>query len=235
MSTSILISDVLEQAAFRLHLPDFASGEFVTNTQALQLAKMSVSRLGAMLNRVYDGSYFTQIATLSTQAGVDVVSLPTDCKDLVSLIWVANSTRSHVLERSVVTDYQPDARAWSWSYLPKYRLEGNVIVLTPAPTAVETLRCTYTTGLSITATSDTIQALPGCDEWLVLDVCQIIRDREDKDASNFIGQKLKIEEDLKAQAAKRDRHGVTTVRDVTGALDCDPYDWRERGWNPFGF
>lgn len=228
MATSISISDVLAQAAFRLHLPNFAAGEFVSDTQALMLAKMAVSRLGAMLNRSFGDNYFARTATLSTQAGLDLVSLPDDFKDLLSLTWVSGND-AQTVTRAEITDYDPTARSWSTAYVPKYRIEGETLVLTPIPSAVYTLRCAYTTGLSITSTADTIQALPGCDEWLVLDICQIIRGREDKDVSTYVLAKREIQEDLKAQAIQRDRHGTTAVRDVRGELEQDDvFFWRER-------
>jgi hypothetical protein len=129
-----------------------------------------------------------------------------------------------------VTRYEPVAKAWGNTYMPQYRLEGNTIRFAPPPSAVYTLRITYSTGLAISSLTDSVLALPGCDEWLVLDVCELIREREDKDASNFSARKMQIEADLKSQAMQRDRHGVTTVRDVRGEI-CDDDDrlfWRNR-------
>lgn len=218
----------MSQVAFELHLPDFASGEFVTDAQALALAKRAVTRLGAMLNRSFGDNYFAQVATLSTQAGVDVVSLPADFKDLLSLIWV-DGDNVHVLQRSDPTEYDAVARGWSLPYLPKYRLEGNVAVFTPIPSAVYTLRCSYTTGLTIAALSDTIQALPGCDEWLINDICTMIRQREQKSASDFIDRRLEAEANIKSQAAKRDRNAPTGLRDVRGELcEDETFFWRDR-------
>lgn len=231
MAISIAIADVLTQVQFRLHLPAVGSGTFVTSGSALALAKSSVSRLGAMLNRSFGDNYFAQTATLSTQAGVDLVSLPASFKDLLSLHWV-DGDRAELLERAEITEYDPLPRAWSRaSGAPRYRLEGNVVVLTPPPSEVYTLRCAYTTGLSITSLADTIQANAGCDEWLVLDICEMIRDREDKDASRFTVRKMQIEADLRSQAVRRDRSGVSQVRDVQGIDDESRLsDRRLFGW-----
>lgn len=218
MAVSIQIADVVSQVQFRLHLPAVGTGSFVTSSAALLLAKSSVSRLGAVLNRLFGDSYFAQTATLATQANVDLVSLPTGFGDLLSLHWV-NGDRAVPMERASIMDFDPLPRAWSANIAPKYRVEGSVVVLTPAPSQVYTIRCAYTTGLSIAALTDTIQAPRGCDEWLIADMCAMIRMREDKDASGYLALRKDAEADIQSQAANRDRNGVVAVRDTTSTLD----------------
>ena len=236
MSQTIEIAGVLDQVAFRLHLPAVGTGAFVTTASALLLAKSSVSRLGALLNRSFGDAYFAQTATLATQAELDLVSLPSGFKDLLSLHWV-DGTEAHLLERASVTEYSATPVAWGNSVLPKYRVEGNVLVLTPPPLEVYSLRCAYTTGLGITALSDSIQGQAGWEEWLVLDICEQIRDREDKDASKFTFRKVGadgkggVQGEILSQASQRDRNGVTTVRDVRNELET----CADRGWHDFGW
>lgn len=224
----ISIADVLTQVAFELHLPAFASGEFVTDAQALALAKRAVSRLGALLNRSFGDAYFARVTTLSTQADTDVISLPADFKDLLSVQWV-DGDNVRILQRAEITEFDAVPRGWSLPYLPKYRIQGETLYFTPIPNGVFSVRLTYTTGLRITATSDTIQAPPGADEWLILDICAAISRREKTDGSDFIARRRDIEADLKSQAAKRDRTGATSIRDVRGELcEDETFFWRDR-------
>lgn len=231
MSVSVLISDVIAKAGSRLHLPSFGvAGEFVTDADALAYVQSAVSRLGAMLNRLPGDNYLARTATLATQAGLELVSLPTNCTDVLSVHWV-DGNQQHTLKRAPITDYDPVPRAWSWSYMPRYRVEGEVLVFVPIPNAVYSLRVAYTLALSVSAVTDTIQVPPGCEEWLIMDICEIVRgEREQKDPSVFVLRKQDIEANLVQQASVRDRHGVTQVRDARGALRGrdDHSEWRRR-------
>jgi hypothetical protein len=161
---------------------------------------------------------------------VDLVSLPANFKDLLSLHWV-DGDKAVQLERAEVTEYTPLAKSWSPNQLPRYRIEGSVIVLTPPPAAVYSLRCAYSTGLSIATTADTIQGQAGWQEWLINDICAMIRLREDKDPGAYLALRGEAEAHILSQAAQRDRNGVTAVRDVHGLLQNDaglfgrPADW----------
>ena len=229
VAISISIADVISDVQFRLHLPSIGSTTFITNAQALLLTQRAVGRLGAMLTRAFGDSYWARTATLATQANLDLVSLPQDFTTLTSLHWI-DGTHAHLLERAHDTTYSANPQAWDssgdiWTYgrRSSYVIEANTIRLIPAPTQVYTLRCAYQTGLSISSLTDTIQCQDqSWPEWLALDICEVIRQREDKDSSNFSQRKVVIEDQLKTQASQRDRNGVTQVRDVRHE-DCYGY------------
>lgn len=227
MSISISIADVLTRAAFRTHLPTFGPGQFVTSPDALMIAQDAVSRLGSMLLLSFGDAYFAQTATLQTQAGLDLVSLPAGFSTLRTLHFI-DGTHATLLKRAFDQEYHVTPRPWNWRSEPRYRIEGNVLVFTPIPDAVYTLRCAYTTGLSIASATDTIQGQPGWSEWLVLDCIEQILDRSDKDATRYTARKADVERKLKEEAKNRDRGGVMSPRDVTGQLDDFEHAMRRR-------
>ncbi len=218
-------SDVIYAVVFRLQLPTPAAGQFVTDADMLLLAKSSVSRLSALLIRLFSDDYFLLTSTLTTQAGIDIVSLPANFATLRSVWWVSADNKSHPLTRADISDYDPTAVAWEsgsdlyWTgaRLPRYRIEANVLVLTPIPNAVYNLRVSYTTGLFITALSDTIFGQIGWAEWLICDICQRIREREQKPADEFIRDRMEAEVNIQSQAANRDRFSACQVRDTRGS------------------
>jgi hypothetical protein len=186
-----------------------------------------VSRLSAMLTRLFGDSYFTETATLTTQAGLDLLSLPNNFAQLHSIHWM-DGAQAYELWRADVHDYEQTPRAWSTHEPPTYRIESSVIRLVPAPMAAHLVRISYTTGLFITSLTDSFPGQIGWDEWLILDVCEMIRDREDKDATRFTARKMEIERQIKDQATQRDRYSVTQVRDVRGELDQGSALFRNR-------
>lgn len=231
MDVQINIADVVADVQFRLHVPTIGTTSFVTSAQMLQLLKRSVGRLSALLTRSFSDGYWARTATLTTQAGVDVVSLPPGFQTLTSLHWV-DGNDALLLARAHDVDYTPHAESWAGSYpwlwdvgrASRYVLEGSAIRLIPPPAGAYTLRCAYQAGLSISSLDDVISAQDDSwADWLALDACIIIRSREDKDASNFILLKQEIEQNLRDQAQQRDRLATYQIRDVRDELEGLPF------------
>lgn len=224
MPVTINAQDVLDQVAFRLHLPAFASGEFVDATQALALLNSSAQRLSGLMTRLYGDQYFASSVTLSTQADIDILSLPSDFHTLTSVHWIYSDTNDDVIElqRADPQEFGVTSTAWTTHCLPRYRLEGaGVLVFVPVPNAMYDVRIGYTSvGVQFEDASDSFQGLMGWQEWLVTDMCQRIREREQKSADEFVRDRLELEAHMKEQASQRDRLGGVQVRDATGALTC---------------
>lgn len=235
MALSIDPQDILDRAAFRLHLPTFASGEFVTDAQALMLLEDSSERLVAMLHRVFGSNYFAKSATTATQAGVDIVSLPVDLTLITGVYWIV-ADRELKLDHAAEVSSDILPRSWpSPSYwgstqrvaVPSYRLEGEVLVLRPVPSEVYTLRVDYQSTPRITSLATSFLGQAGWREWMVLDVCSQVSDREQKDdaVARWESKKAKVEADLVAQASNRDRGAVYQPRDTRGVVSTSRSAW----------
>lgn len=220
MPVSIEAQDVLDAVAFRCHLPAFASGEFISATEALTLLNSSARRLSGLVSRLYGDLYWASSITLTTQADIDILSMPSDFHTLTSVHWI-NGNDAVEMQRADVHEYSAVSKNWNDVDVPRFRLEGaGVLVLVPTPSAAYSVRVAYASvGVLFASASDTFNGLPGWDEWLTLDMCQRIREREQKPADEFIRDRLELEAQMKEQASQRDRYTAVQVRDATGALN----------------
>lgn len=229
MGTSILVSEVIEEARVRMNAPFFTSSTQITTTAALNLMKFSARRLSAKLRRAYGSDYFARTGTVTTQADLNSVSLPQDFTDLRQISWVRGANDSVPLDVASVDEFSApgeDSQAWSGS--PRYRLLGNTIQLFPCPNAEYTLSLYYDTGIFVSATSDTMVIQPGWEEWLINDFCVKVRQSQNKEAGDFLRERAIAEEEILKEAAQRDRFRTHIVRDTWG--DGDSVDTRSLYW-----
>jgi len=172
----------------------------------------SALSLSGLVRAAYGADFFETSTDLTTQNGLGYVSLPENCSSVRRLVWVRGTDDYVEIERAS----QDETNAWSggWSNsTPVYRLRSGTVALFPTPLAAYTIRLTHDTGIIVTATTDTISAEAGWREWLVLDVCRKIRQRQQKDGSDFLYSQQE-QEVLIRSLVPRDRGGITQVRDV---------------------
>lgn len=221
MAHSLTLQSVVDSAVTRLHIPTPAVGEFLTPDMCLDFIQSGCERLSGLVTRAFGDGYWRQTATLATQAGLDLVSLPQDTMTVSSVHWLTNDT-AYSLGRADVHEYDPRSQSWGqpndWSLaygvMPMYTLEANVLRLVPTPNQVYSLRVAYTTGLFVTALSDTIPANLGWKEFLINDFCETVGQREQKDVSQFTQRRLEVQQQILDQAAQRDRFATYQVRDT---------------------
>ena len=232
MAHTLSAQSVIDSVVSRLQLPTPAAGEFLTPAICLDFIQSSCERLSGLVTRAFGDHYWQQTATLATQAGLDLVSLPTDTMTVSSVHWLVNN-QAYALKRADVHEYVATASTWGqpndWGWvgqLPLYTLEANVLRFVPTPNAVYSLRVAYTTGLFVTALTDTIPANLGWKEWLICDVAEQVRQREDKDASNFTARRMEVQEQILDQASQRDRFATYQVRNVRSLDTRNPLNRR---------
>jgi hypothetical protein len=221
MSHSLTLQSVVDSAVIRLQIPTPAVGEFLTPAMCLDLIQSGCERLSGLVTRAFGDHYWQQTSTLATQAGLDLVSLPTDTMTISSVHWLVNNS-AYPLSRADVHEYDPRSQsgvsltigAPPMACSRCTRLRPTLSVWFPVPNAVYSLRVAYTTGLFVTALTDTIPANLGWKEYLVNDFCEMVRQREDKDASNFTARRMEVQEQILDQAAQRDRFATYQVRDT---------------------
>lgn len=220
MATNVLVSDILEEIRVRLNEPTVSSTTFWSSTVALNMLKYSARRLSGIIRRT-NSDYFTVNSTITTQAGVNVVSLPSDCTDVRQIAWMRSETDSVPLQLATVDDWlEPSENVEAWSGAPLYRVMGNTVMLFPTPNAAYDLSIYYDTGIFVDETTDLIATQPGWEEWMVLDVCIRARQREEKDARDFMAERAKVEAEIVTQSSKRDRFRQHVIRDL-----WDGGDW----------
>lgn len=228
MSVPFLVSEIQERFRFRCALPAFASDTNVTTADALTLVQESVRRLCGIMNDLSQEAYFATSADLVTTAGVPVVSLPTNFDKLLAPpCWVRSGQAPLHLFQADLQTVGPTDPLQSWlTQLPTYRLVGNTLEFFPTPQSVETVNVRYSTGLFPTSAGDTVFMQLGWDEWVVLDCCKKVRERQEKDTQQFAIELLQVQQEIVRQAHRRDRAGYGQPRDVRSPRS----DWWGRGW-----
>lgn len=212
MPVAFQVSDLIEDVRTRLDLPTYSASTNPTSTQILNMCTESALRLSAVVRSAFGADYFETSTDLTTQSGLEYVSLPDNCSAVNRLVWVRGTDDFVEIERAP----QHETHAWSggWSSRrPKYRLRTGVIWFFPTPDAAYTVKCTYDTGIVVTATTDYINGEPGWREWMTLDVCRKMRMADEKDGSDLLLAQQQVEAMIKS-LAPRDKAGITQVRDV---------------------
>lgn len=223
MSVPFLVSDIQAAIVFRADLPTPDANTNVSTGDMLILVQESARRLTGQLNDISPEGYFNTTATLTTTANVPIVSLPASFDKLIQIHWVKTDGTTVELDLAALDEVGPTsstANGWDTYTVPKYRVTANTIEFFPKPTTVESIVVRYSTGMTVTSAADTLQAQNGWDEWIVLDACCKIRQRQGKDYSEFAAEKQLIQREIIKQAKRRDRHGIPRMRD---AYKHDPY------------
>lgn len=222
MPVTVPVSDILSECAFRLQVPAFAAGEFVTADDALRLLRFSCKRLSSLLTGLHGADLFVRTDTLNVQAELDVASLPEDSDTLRTVHWISGDRRIELRRvhpsgeagYAGYADLDATARGWSEHCPPGYWVEDQVLRFEWAPATAQEVLVSYTGTLSFTDASSELVLGSGWDEWLVCDVCEKIRVREQKDPSDFIRQRADATALITQGATKRDRLTPLRVRDV---------------------
>ncbi len=224
-----------EEVRQRTDLPAYGSDSPITQTEIALMVEKSLNRLGALVNQHYGEGYFTETATLTTSAGFSLVSLPQDFETLLRVSWARDSNSPNVpLSLASVDDWDAYPSAWGslgWGGCPSapmYRLGGSTIELFPTPDAAYTLSIHYTTQLAFSGTTPAVQLRQGWEDWIVCDVAIRVRQRQQKDASEFTQERMLLEDKI-IQQAKRDNYSPRQIRDVRSADR-----WCRHGRNRWG-
>lgn len=228
MSVPIAVQDMSNRIAYRSELGTVDANSNTSLADMLMLIQESTRRLSGILADLSDEAYFVTTGTLTTIANIPVVSLPANFGNLLQIHWVKSDGTPVLLRQANQEEIGPSqTNGWNDGLAPWYKLTGNTIEFFPPPNSVETIQIRYSTGLFVTSLADTLQCGLGWDTWVVLDVCCVIRQRQDKDYSAFFQEKQLAEREIRTQAKRRDRAGFVTVRDVREDFEVrDPYWWR---------
>jgi hypothetical protein len=231
MSVLVQVSDLIERVRLDCDLPTFDANTNVTATAVLDYIRRGASKLAGLVQEAgASEQYLTLSTNLATTAGIPTVSLPANSLDVVRLAMLIDGDREAMLEVAPLEGWDPGPAWYTDAYaVPRYRLMGNTITLFPTPTTVRTIRAYYTVGFTVTATSDLLALRPNWDEYIVAYACILVRNRQNKDASEFRAALGEAEMSLRRQA-RRDLNAVHQIRDVRGYGACWPNG--RRGYYP---
>jgi hypothetical protein len=213
---NILASDLLETARTRAEIPEFTSTTNVTDTQAVEDLKGTLRRYSSIVGMAGGAALLMSSATITTQADLDLVSLPTDFQSLGTVYWQKDATTRVPLTRLGRDDLgDTTSREWDETYYPPaYAIKGNTLQLRPVPAGEYTLKVEHTAPLTVAGTSDYVSLVPGADEWVVLDLVQKWKTRLKEDTSDIKMERAMVEADLRTQIKRIDGFKRTKPRNT---------------------
>lgn len=229
MSVLVLVSDLIERVRLDCEQPTFDANTHVTATAALDFIRRSASKLAGLVQEAgASEQHLTLSTTLTTTANVATVSLPANTIDVIRLAMVIDSNREAVMELASMEDWDPGPAWWNdpWS-VPRYRLIGGTVTMFPTPSTARAIRAYYTVGFTVTATTDLLALQPNWDEYIVANACVLVRNRENKDASEFRAALAEADGAIRRQI-RRDKNAVHVTRDVRACWADDCFAWRRR-------
>ncbi len=231
VASSFSVADLLVAIAAQSSSPAFSSNTRITQAQATAWIAQSARSLSALLRQKFpEDRELLQYAELATIPSFPIVSLPPDCGEVHSVVWLRSASEAELLASAGAEDtiLQPldTGTGWDSGESPRWRLEGQTLALYPASGKAETLQVFYTTHLS--PTSGSFQARLDFDRWVELDVCIKIATSKKKQADivEFQKQKALLENDLFSRARRRDVAERHTMRDTR--LERLMADYRRR-------
>jgi hypothetical protein len=230
VATTVSIATVLVNAAQLGGFPAFSSGTNTTEAQAVRWVQEGLASLQALQKQKLgsDRAAIESIA-LSTQVGVNFLSLPSDAIDVQDVIWSKDSTTSYRLSPANDVDVEPvgiDAREWVDP--PKYRLEGGALLFYPCPDAVHSISIWFTGYSTISTSSDSVQGALDWQKWLTNDLAIkcLIRKRRLADAASLQSLQDSLTANLFSNGRRRQQAGPHRIGDVDSQFTRDFWRWR---------
>jgi hypothetical protein len=231
---TVRLLDLKEDIRQRCELPVFSTGTYITTASVERMINVSLHGLYSLMIQAWGEGYFTDRDTIVTSAGARTTSLPANFLKLVRVMWLRGTDDIVPVPEASVDerDYgEFAARAWD---APKYRLHFNALYWLPTPNALYTLAIDYVYQPDdLTDDYDTTDVGPGWDEWVVLDCCRKIYERQEKDPQLFMLERNRVEQNILAVSPHRAQSENSVVRDaeehLLGQRALRDYLWRNGG------
>jgi hypothetical protein len=229
MGRLIQLTALRESIRLRYDLGSFAASGTWTSTAAVNAQiNASLQSFYGMLIDCSGDEYFGTVTDITTTANVDLTSLPARFLRLHDLTWLRDTDDPIQLRPAETRDaVMSGLTSQDWDvYRPVYRLQGmNAIRWLPTPKAVYTVRCTYSAlPADLVNDTDTFDAGPEWDEWVINDVCRKFAQREQSgDITSFIQERDRIAMRIREQAP------IRTDANNTGLLLAEPMIGYEDG------
>lgn len=224
MATTYAFADLITDVASITNSPTFGANTRITLPQATYWIAQSARALSALLRQKFPADRdYLQFAAIATIPSFPVVSLPPDCGEVHSVVWMRGADDAVLLDTAGLEHITrtPLDTGIGWAddsdvdyVLPRWRLEGQTIAFYPASGLTENVEVFYTTHIS--PTSGTFQGRLDFDRWITLDVAIKVSTAKKKaqDVQMFQQQKALLENDLLSMARKRNIPERHTIRDV---------------------
>jgi hypothetical protein len=230
MASVFVIADILTDAARMANVPAFAADTNVTTTMATYWVVQGARTFTARLRSAFgeDADYLRE-ATITSQAGINTVSLPPDAGEVHSVLWCRTASDYRLLRNGTqdrLVDLQEgNPMPWREFGEPSFRLEGETLAFYPPSSEAENLIVFYTSHLKLGGQTY-FSARLDTDRWLALDVAVRVLQSQGRDPTVLTQDKLMLEAQVFNPSRGRQPNRVVTIRN-TGA-ERAMASWRDR-------
>lgn len=216
---SVTLSTLRELVRQACDLPTYSTTTTV-NTATVDLwINKAIHGLTGKLVTLHGEDYYTTSSTISTQAGIPNVSLPTRCFKLRRLVWMRGSDDPVPLRRASQDDWREASEtSQAWDAAPVYALLGQTVQFWPCPSAVYSLRPYYVQLLAdLSAAGDSVYLGPAWEDWIVANVGIEVFGKMEKDATAFEKKIARAELAISENAPSRNEDEPQFVRRRLGS------------------
>lgn len=220
MSTSMTLLEL--RTAVRQRADIVNSTQFFPDAELNSYINQSYFELYDLLVQKFGDNYFVANPFSITTDGVNFLySLPTDMYKLMGVdLALSNTADSYVtIKPFLMSDRNrysvPNFQSFYGVTNLRYRLNGNKLWLTPLPAANQNLRLWYVpTMTTLALDTDTVNGVSGWTEYIIIDACIKVKEKEESESSAFINQKMAMMKRIENAAENRDQGSPKTVADT---------------------
>lgn len=203
---------------------DMVNSKFVKDSELTFMLNQSAAELYDLLLESYGSEYFVQLAdeflTVTDQKQYD---LPSDFYELkaVDMRVGPGNSEWYTLKRFNFNERNRfDSGNMAGLVNTRYRIVGNQIMFTPLPDPGTACRIWYSpTSPMLVNDTDTLDALNGYDEYIIVDAAIKCMQKEESDVSVLMAQKQALMTRIVRKSQNRDANEAPTISDIDATDD----------------
>ena len=200
------------------------NSSFVSDSEMLQMLNASAAELYEILVHKFEDYYLSEFYFV-VAPGVSSYSLPSDLFKL-SALDISAPDGYWPVEQWTKPQRSKVQRTVPYVYnRPKYRIQGNVLRFMPPAYAAGTYRLWYVPRLipatSLTSALDSSMEMQNWYEYIVVDTCIKVAQKEESDINVFAGQKMELKDRISRHAASRDQGSAYYLTSNSSMYDDD--------------
>lgn len=215
---------------------DMVNSQFIDEDELKGYLNDSLADLYDQLVAAYGEDYYATTTTFTTVLNQTHYPFSTvfgqqdNFYKLLNMYRVNDTVSPHqnlgILRRFERSEIFITTMSWNAQW-PCYRLEGQQVVLSPAPYGGMVIRVDYVpVSPKLSGDLDTFDGINGYEDWAVLDAACKMLDKEESDTRALVARKDRIEVRIQQMGAARDASQASRV------TDCYRDDQNYWGWYP---
>jgi hypothetical protein len=214
---ALTVADVAKKIRFRT---DQETSAFVSDAEILDYIDSAYTALYDQITMLYE-QYNMTFATIITLADTQIYNLPANFYKLMGIDAAITGGKKISLNRIEWAErnnsWEDAASVSDFGTNLEYNILGNTLMLNPAPLSGIELTVWYTpVAPKLTTSTQIIDGINGWEEFIVLECCVRIYEKQEMDPSSFVRQKKEMMERMQEVGQNRDAGTPRKVSDSRG-------------------